>query len=456
MKRLTLSVFCLVFALFASAQQTEYENKEKEKSPKVKKKRVAKEGWSFGGLPAVAYDSDQGFLYGALANIYHFGDGSRYPNYDHSIYIEWSRTTKGSGINQLVYDSDRLIPNTRITSEVSYLTEKALDFYGFNGYQANYNPNFEDKDSEEYISRVFYRLDRRMFRLKSDFQINLVGNKLRALVGYTYLYNRIDSVDVPNINDGANDDKKVPVGIGSLYQDYYEAGIIDEKYKNGGKNNLFKLGLVYDTRDALSNPNKGMWAEAFLLTDPGFTDTGYGKLIFNWHHYVSIVPQRVNLAYRVSMQSKLWGDIPWYMLPFSFNSSKDRDGLGGGKTLRGILRNRVVGDGIAFTNIELRTVLYRTVIANQNFFIGVVPFVDMGMVIQETDVDYSLLPTRLNNAGNFIQTQNSPIEEEKLHMSYGGELKFVLNDNFVVSVSYGRSAAKDGESGLYIGLNYLF
>lgn len=198
MKRLTLSIFCLVFALFASAQQTEYENKENEKEPKAKKKRVAKEGWSFGALPAIAYDSDQGILYGALANIYHFGDGSRYPNYDHSIYVEWSRTTKGSGINQLIYDSDRLIPNTRITSEVSYLTEKSLDFYGFNGYQANYNPNFEDKDSEEYISRVFYRLDRRMLRLKSDFQINLAGNKLRALVGYTYLYNRIDSVDVPN------------------------------------------------------------------------------------------------------------------------------------------------------------------------------------------------------------------------------------------------------------------
>lgn len=46
-----------------------------------------KKGFSFGALPAVSYDSDLGFQYGVLSNLYWYGDGSRYPAYDHSLYL---------------------------------------------------------------------------------------------------------------------------------------------------------------------------------------------------------------------------------------------------------------------------------------------------------------------------------------------------------------------------------
>lgn len=36
----------------------------------------AKTGWTFGVLPSVAYDADLGFQYGALTNLYYYGDGS--------------------------------------------------------------------------------------------------------------------------------------------------------------------------------------------------------------------------------------------------------------------------------------------------------------------------------------------------------------------------------------------
>ena len=61
-----------------------------------------KTGWTFGALPAIAYDTDRGFKYGGLVNFFNYGNGSTYPDYLHSIYLEWSRTTKGSGINQLL------------------------------------------------------------------------------------------------------------------------------------------------------------------------------------------------------------------------------------------------------------------------------------------------------------------------------------------------------------------
>ncbi|MCK7525245.1 MAG: hypothetical protein MZV64_50385 [Ignavibacteriales bacterium] len=126
----------------------------------VKKEKI-KKGWTFGALPIVAYDADMGFQYGALAQFFDYGDGTIYPDYRHTFYVEVSRFTKGSGVNQLFYDSKYLIPgNIRITADLDYLTERALDFYGFNGYEANYDQSVTDQESDDYISRVYYKHER--------------------------------------------------------------------------------------------------------------------------------------------------------------------------------------------------------------------------------------------------------------------------------------------------------
>ena len=106
MKRLItpLLVMILISGMLNAQDQDTVKNKKKEK---------IKTGFSLGGVPVVAYDADIGFKYGALVNLYWFGDGSRYPMYDHSVYLEWSRTTKGNGINQITYDTDKLIPGIR-------------------------------------------------------------------------------------------------------------------------------------------------------------------------------------------------------------------------------------------------------------------------------------------------------------------------------------------------------
>ena len=41
--------------------------------------KPVKTGWKFGGaLPAVTYDTDLGFQYGALVEFYNYGDGSSF------------------------------------------------------------------------------------------------------------------------------------------------------------------------------------------------------------------------------------------------------------------------------------------------------------------------------------------------------------------------------------------
>ncbi|MBN2668733.1 MAG: BamA/TamA family outer membrane protein [Bacteroidales bacterium] len=414
-------------------------------------KEKAKTGFSFGVVPAIAYDSDIGFKYGGLTNIYYYGDGSTYPKYLHSLYLEWSRTTKGSGINQIIYDSEYLIPKTRVTLEASYLTEKALDFFGFNGYPAVYHSEYIDDASSniDYISRMYYKYERSQLKLKADFQSFLWEKKLRALIGFTHFDTRVDQVDIDNLNEGKKENL-LPDTAG-LYEKYVDWGIISQNEKNGGKTEMLRLGLVFDTRDQEGNPMKGVWSEVLLLMAPSFDGVtpSYAKLALTHRQYFTLKKEVLGLAYRVSYQPKIYGTIPFYMLPYVYNSNINRDGLGGAKTLRGILRNRVVGDDVLYGNIEARWKFFRRIVFNQNLYLGLTGFVDAGMVTGKYDFDTTVIPEEAK--------QDIIEEQESIHGSYGLGFTFVLNHNFIVSINYGRAIdPRDGKSGLYIGLNYLF
>ena len=90
-----LLVLCSVLPLNAGILAQTDTVKTAGKTDKIKK------GWNFGALPAIAYDTDIGFKYGALVNLFNYGDGKQYPKYLHSLYFEWSHTTKGSGTTSL-------------------------------------------------------------------------------------------------------------------------------------------------------------------------------------------------------------------------------------------------------------------------------------------------------------------------------------------------------------------
>jgi len=442
MKQPFISLF-LLLSFFSTRTFGQAGDSTKRHTEKIKK------GWNFGALPSVAFDSDLGFQYGVLTNIYNYGDGSSYPKYRHSIYLEWARTTKGTGKNQLLYDSEYLIPHIRLTAEASYLTDKALDFYGFNGYNSFYNPDLATQGTPDYISKMYYRLERKMTRIKFDFQGNITDKKLRWLIGYTMFNVKIKSVDIAALNKGRNQNDLLP-DTSLLYDKYIDWGIIPQNQKNGGTTNLLKFGLVYDTRDNEPNPMIGMWTEALVLVSPSFLGNQftYSKIVINHRQYFTLHKDVLNLAFRVSYQDKIGGKMPFYMLPFIFSSNQIRDGLGGAKTLRGIARNRVMGEGVVFGNLEMRWKFFRREIFNQNFYLALAPFIDVGRVTRKYDFQ-----TNDPEAAAYLKL-GSP---EKFHKSFGLGFYGAMNQNFVAAINYGMSMDKnDGTNGLYIGLDFLF
>lgn len=414
---------------------------------------VQKQGWKLSGvLPTVTFDSDLGFQYGALIDISNYGDGSRFPLPDHHLYFEVSRFTKGSGINRFYYDSDKLLKGMLFFVDLSYLTDQAYDFYGFNGYDAVFNKDWTDDTNPQdiYKSRMFYKYDRKMFRLKTDLQGNLSGEHLRWSTGLSLLNFKIGSVNVDKLNKGKDEEDKLP-DIDGLYDKYVDWGIIQAEEADGGFVPTIKAGLVYDTRDFKSNPMKGIWTEAVLEGAPEFlgAESSFLKLSITHRQYFTLVAKKLSLAYRLNYQTTVAGHTPFYYQTQVLTSelrSASSEGLGGASTLRGILRNRVVGDGYFLGNVEARWKFAQFNIGNNNFYTGLVGYTDFGRVTNKIEAN---VPA---NAENYFET-----DAEKIHLSYGAGLRIAMNETFILRVDYGlANDSRDGDSGMYIGLNYLF
>ncbi|TAJ12010.1 hypothetical protein DMA11_14555 [Marinilabiliaceae bacterium JC017] len=416
-----------------------------------------KEGFTLGVLPAISYDSDLGFQYGGLSNLYWYGDGSEYPAYCHSLYLEASMYTAGSTLLRAYYDSPKLLTNIRTTIDFTWYKDQTMDFYGFNGYQAIYNKNFEESTSPDYITRVFYNHHREMTRFSSNFKgyINPSNQAFQWIAGFTFFHFNIGPVDISKLNKRKKEKDKLP-DVPGLYDYYTEWGIINKTEKSGGNHLYLKAGLSYDTRDKETNPSKGVWSELFLTYNPVFFSSHkhhFTRISFVHRQYINLSRKKLIFAYRINLQHKCGGTIPFYLLPHITSStlgSATSQGLGGAKTLRGIKRNRVVGNGTFMGNIEVRYKFMRTKLFKQDFYLATNIFSDIGTVTQAYNIDLSDVPEE--DKSTFFRNNN-----DNIHLSYGLGLKAALNENFVVSTDLGFAQSEDdGTSGLYINLNYLF
>jgi len=100
----------------------------------------------------------------------------------------------------------------------------------------------------------------------------------------------------------------------------------------------------------------------------------------------------------------------------------------------------------------LRWKFVRFNLINNNFYLGLSAFTDIGKVTKKVDVESLIVPESLIQQPDYFR-----LGDEKMHYSYGAGLHIAMNENFIIAIDYGLSVDRqDGTSGLYIGLNYLF
>ncbi|MGB4293388.1 MAG: BamA/TamA family outer membrane protein [Bacteroidales bacterium] len=186
------------------------------------------------------------------------------------------------------------------------------------------------------------------------------------------------------------------------------------------------------------------------------SEATFGKFYLTHRQYFPIKYDKLTFAYRLGYQQTIFGQVPFYyqsQMIVSVLLGATMEGLGGSKSVRGLWRNRVIGDGFVYGNAELRWKAVRFKFIRQNFYLGVNVFSDFGMVTDKIKFEVP----NLSEWSSYTTADFFKENAEKLHVTAGAGLKVVMNENFIVAIDLGQPFnEQDGGTGFYMGLNYLF
>lgn len=397
-----------------------------------------KQGWGIGPLPRVGYDADNGFNCGLQLSLNNFKDGKLYPNPYNSAYLDFSWYQKGIWNFILSYDNRSLIPGARVCSAIQFCDDQFSSFYGLNGYQSNFDMTlfpFQGEPGGGQAGR-FYGTHRRFVNCKVD----AVGEILPHFgweAGYHLIW--ID------INDPVEKGPGCYGGGNYLYDLYGKWGLIPQSQLHGGFNSEIRAGLVYDTRDSEASPSRGMWAEGHVIAAPSWLGTSvpYARFSLNWRHYVPLYRDRLTFAYRVVYQGFFNDDAPWYMMPFYTvcGPQFDRDGVGGFRTLRGIMLNRIQGLHTSFFNTELRWRFFDFRAFGQNVSLCASSFFEGGAAVKPFNLDYNAtgMATATEAEKSLYARYVDNSSPDRLHLSTGAGFRAIFNRNFIIVLEWGKA-----------------
>jgi outer membrane protein assembly factor BamA len=187
---------------------------------------------------------------------------------------------------------------------------------------------------------------------------------------------------------------------------------------------------------------------------------GFSKLYIIHRQYFTLIEKDLSIVYRLGYQATISGYTPFFDQTEVITSrltGATSEGLGGSKTLRGILLDRVVGDAFFMGNVELRWKPVYFKLFKQDCYLGLNGFYDFGMVTKDIK-----LPDNLQNTFSALYPAEKYSDyfksgKDKLHQSAGISVMLAMNQNFVVDIDCGKALnVQDGNIGFSIGLNYLF
>ena len=469
---LTIAIAALAtgLAICANAQEEEKE---------------MKTGWSLGVLPTATFSVDNGFQAGAFGDVYYYGDGSTYPDPLHKISWEGSYFTKSQRMRlYLAYDSKYLIPGMRVNASVTYMNDPLYSFWGFNGPASNdsgISASFTSVDYPLWGNRTFnpninyYGMSRQMLRVLANVQGRITDN-LNWAAGVNFWNWTLGDMRDPSVDANGDGTKTNYDHNLTLFKRYQDLGAIKAGEEKGGMSVELNAGFVFDTRDIEAAPSRGIWAEAYLNGAPysGNPSTGFSspylKACVYFRHYIDIpihLPAGDPVfAYRLAWQQTIAGETPFYMIqnnPLLVQRNMISEGFGSSNTIRGLRENRILAEGMAWANTELRVKIVNFKLFNQYFYLATNPFFDAGIItkayrgdILNKVIDDPALKTIAGYEGT--STIYDPSKLKELIYSAGLGLKLAMNQNFIVSVELAKCFTPGLDAGLWlgIGINYQF
>ena len=290
-------------------------------------------------IPLLSYSSDDGAGYGLRATLFEY-DGRTVP-YLRKYSAQLFFTSRGRRVHFLAMDTPRFLGGgDRFEMTLRFEKEEFANYYG----------SLTDAEADRLArDRKTFRhtlptMELRWIRRPgprhspSPWGVGLAGRLSRARI-------------TPN------------AGAGNVLSDAAPPGV------DGGVLGQVNASVRYDTRDDYNDTSTGLLEE--LLLEYGIGHGGdYSGLTVRFEHRHFAAPLAgLVAAHRLALD---WtaGNLPFYEWPE----------VGGGDTLRGLLRGRDRGRGRVLLNGELRWRGMR-LSARQSMHLGAVAFADAGRIL---------------------------------------------------------------------------
>ena len=405
------------------------------------------------GLPLAAYSTDIGL--GGGARVYYYWNGKRtdgrFANtpYLHRVFLQAFASTKGIQFHWLDYDAPRIFDTPyRVRSQLFYARNINANYFGlgedslrplrFPGSPMAYDSYSEYTDDQRRVTDgVTWAKYDQFDGVRPVFIASLerlfLGGKVRVLGGFGITYAGIDDYTGEQVDaiDESGGETTATMGTTRLRADCDAGRLVG---CDGGRDNLVRLGVSFDTRDFEPDPNSGVFIDAGF--DAGTIALGseydYARFMLAARGYLSPFPRHADLvlAARVLGQVQSSG-TPFFdmnTLPFT---EDPRSGLGGHRTMRGFRQDRFVGPVMALVNVDARWTFAHATLWKQKFAFIASPFADLGRPF--------------NSVGDFTL--------RGWRASYGGALRISWNLATIVTIDYGKSSE---DAGLYINFGHIF
>ena len=387
---------------------------------------AAREGWGFGGVPAVNYNADEGFGFGAVGSIYRY-DGETRP-YKTALNVILFATTRAVQTHSLEVDALELGGRPiRLTAKAELAATKTSNWCG-GGPVVACDPAVAEAAAdarslsgaarEDFVGHYYRtRFLNPNAQLNVRWAVDPKPHRVELFAGYRA------SAMIP----------------GDLASAEPYAGSLYDRDFPGGERGLVsgvQVGVSLDDRDNEPAPIRGYWIEGSVRAASVVLGSDYEHVGFNTtvRGYLPLGTDRLVLADRLMLDG-LVGDAhtvelgtPGGLQRYTFYGS-----LNAG---RGVRLRRYVGKVKAMEQAELRWTYASPVIAKVPVDLGVLAFLDVGFVGE----DFSDLDRMFAH----------PLP------GMGGGLRFAFDGNFVIRADVGVSPIEDWAPAVYIDIKNLF
>ncbi len=387
------------------------------------------EGWGWGALPAVNFNSDDGFGFGAIGNIYRY-DGETAP-YRADLGFLIFFTTKGSQVHRLNLDLLRVADTPlRLTTRVQFQATRVRNYCGIvppgdcdedeaeavaegRGLTAG-TTEYEDFVRQYYLVRMtdpyLFLNGRYALANAGPFKVEAFGSYFGQLI----------------LPGDLGNDTSYP---GSRYdQDF---GTSEEGFLS-----VLQAGIMFDSRDNEPSPTSGAWLEASVRGTGPWLGSDWEYVGFNTtlRAYTPLGSKRVVLTDRLVLDG-IAGDTYTGDLARA-GGSQIYDFFGGQRAGRGIRASRVLGKARALNQTEVRATVWSPRPFGVLVDITLVGFFDIGYWAKD-----------FGSIGG---------DDAALVWGTGGGFRIAANKNFIVRFDLGFSPLEDFAPSIYIDLANLW